>query len=60
MAQTQTPVQNASNREGNSRGADLHPLPVGKLLKLLAWPLAVFAFGFAAMGLHLLEMGGWL
>jgi len=44
----------------NSRGVDLHPLPVGELLKLLAWPAAVFGFGFLAMGLHLLQLGGWL
>ena len=36
------------------------PLTPIRLLKLLAWPLTVFAFGFITMGLYLLQLGGWL
>lgn len=49
--------------KGQHQGADLHQ-PLGRepvsLLKLIAWPAAVFAFGFVTMGLHLLQLGGWL
>lgn len=56
---SQHPLTRAET-EGQHQGADLHQ-PLGRgLLKLLAWPFAVFAFGFVAMGFHLLQLGGWL
>lgn len=30
------------------------------LLRLVLWPLTMFAFGLIAMSLYLLQLGGWL